>query len=322
MNASGFMRENLTRVAKASALAFVFFSLFGGKTFAATDWTAIQTAMGTSGTAMPGNVLRFELARTDLSLTIDGQPEALTGWGALQNGFVAFKPDFHGDFFVDGALPAQETELAALETALRTNKDIAITGISNRLVLESPAMIWVYFEGIGNGGNLATSIASALTTIHNPQHGFEVIPGTDNVIDPASILPPNFLKLFDEGFVEQLAFNFAFYLPRPDENRISLADVPAEPGLGVGQSFYIQADFSGGTNVTLDIDFALTAEETQPVEDVLRAGGFTITSESSHLMVDFPQMYFVHARASGDGFSLGNALYSAVQLIGAHPKHF
>lgn len=308
-------------VAKAFALAFVFFSLLGGKTFAATDWSAIQSALDANGTEMPGDVLRFELIRQDLTITVNGTTLPVVVNGAVANGFVAFKPAHDGSFFVDGSLPAQESEVAALQTALRANTRIHIASIASNLILETPKLIWIRFEATGSGADLATSLASALTAIHSPQLNVTVIPGTDNVFNPSSILPPKFLKLYDEGFVEQLGDTFAFYLPRPDENRILLGDVSAESGLGIGQSFHIQVSFSGGTSVTLDIDFCLRSDELQPIEDTLRAGGFTITSQTNAFLGDNPSLYFVHATASGDGFGLGNTLYDVVQMIKAGSVH-
>lgn len=318
MPVPGVLGFSRSQVAKAVALAFVVFSFAGEKAFAAPDWSAIQTALGASGTEMPGNVLRFELCRSDLPMTVNGVGQAN---GAVANGFVAFKRSQEGQMFADGSLPAQESEVTALETALRANKHIQITGVGSHFILESPKLVWVEFEAFGDGSDLATTLATALETIHSPQIGVNVIPGTDNVFDPATILPPKFLKLFDKGFVEQFNFIFAFYLPRPDESSISIGDVRSEAALGVGQSFYVQVDFSGGTNVTLDVDFALRAEEVQAVEDTLRAGGFTIASQSSHYLDDNPHLQFVHATGSGDGFTLGNSLYSAIQIIQGNGRH-
>jgi hypothetical protein len=318
MPALGIVRFRRSQVAKAVALVFVFLSFLNQKAFAATDWTAIQTALSASGVEMPGDVLRFDLVREDLNMTVNGQAQTP---GAVGNGFVAFKPAGGGRMFVDGSLPAQETELAALETALRTDKRIHISAIGDHFILESPKLVFVEFKAQGDGSSLATALATALVSIGSPQINVTAIPGTDNVFNPATILPPNFLKLFDEGFVEQLDHIFAFYLPRPDERSISIDGVRAESGLGVGQSFYIQVPFSGGSNITLDVDFALRPEEVQPVEDVLRAGGFSITSQGNHYLDDNPNLQFVHATASGDGFSIGGSLYSAIEIIQSSARH-
>ncbi|HUA99318.1 MAG TPA: DUF1259 domain-containing protein [Terracidiphilus sp.] len=313
-----FLRSMRSSVVKALALAFVFSLTFAGKIYAATDWSAIQSALNATGNVMPGNVLRFELVRQDLtSLAVNGQPVPGFEIAAVANGFIAFEHMYSGQYFVDGSLPAQETELASLEAALRADKAIRITAVVNHVIEETPALIWVHFEATGDGASLATALASALQTINNPQENVLVVPGTNTVFNPASILPPQYLKLYDEGYVEQLNGIFVFYLPRPDEHQIWLDGARAETGLGVGQTFYIQIDFNGGTNATLNVDFALRAGEVQAVEDALRAGGFTVTSQSSHYFGDQPHLYFVHVAGSGDGFTLGQALYNAVEIIQA-----
>jgi len=306
-------------MARAFALVFVSSLLMTGKTYAATDWSAIQSALKADGSLMPGNVLRFELDRKDLTVSVNGQ--ALNPFEAqVANGFVAFKQIRNNWFFADGSLPAQESELPAVQTTLRLNTHIRITAITSRVINESPALIWVHFEAAGNGANLAASVAAALAILHNPQ-SVAVIPGTNTVLDPSSILPPNFLKLFDEGHIEVLQNVFAFYLPRPDENRIFVDGVKSKAGLGIGQSFYIQVSVTGGTTASMDIDFALRAEEVQVAEDTLRAGGFSVTSQSSWYDDEEPRLYFVHATGSGDGFTLGNTLYAVIQIIQAdsHP---
>jgi len=303
---------------QAIAILLALSTLMCSKSFAAPDWSAIQGALNATGVELPGNVLRFELSRQDLTMTVNGQPVPSIETAAVANGYVAFKHIDEVRVFVDGALPAQETELPALQAALRADTKIHITAIANHLTLESPKLVWVHFTATGNSTDLATSLATALATIHSPQVGLSVILGTNSVFDP-SILPPKFLKLFDEGVVEQLTDIFVFYLPRPDERRISVGPVEAETGLGIGQSFYIQIPLSGGTNTaTLNIDFALRADEIQQVEDTLRAGGFTISAQHNQFLDDAPHLYFVHASASGDGFSLGNTLYTVIKIIQAH----
>jgi hypothetical protein len=274
---------------QAIAILLALSTLLCSNSFAAPDWSAIQGALNATGVELPGNVLRFELSRQDLTMTVNGQPVPSIETAAIANGYVAFKHIDEVRVFVDGALPAQETELPALQAALRADTKIHITAIANHLTLESPKLVWVHFTATGN-----------------------------SVFDP-SILPPKFLKLFDEGVVEQLNDIFVFYLPRPDERRISVGPAEAETGLGIGQSFYIQIPLSGGTNTaTLNIDFALRADEIQQVEDTLRAGGFTVSAQHDQFLDDAPHLYFVHASASGDGFTLGNTLYTVIKIIQAH----
>ena len=97
--------------------ALVVFQIANSTAFAATNWSAIQTAMGANGIVMPGDVLRFELARNDLNMTVDGVAVPDNQQAAVANGFVAFKQKAVR-WYADGALPAQETELTALQDAI------------------------------------------------------------------------------------------------------------------------------------------------------------------------------------------------------------
>ena len=305
--------------APAIAVAFAMFSLSTARAFAATDWSAIQTAMHADGVVMPGDVLRFELVRQDLSMTVDGTAVPSFQVAAVSNGFVAFKPMANGHFYADGSLPTLESEMADMVPVLLTHPHIRITSIENRIINESPRLVWVHFEGTGTGTQLSGWIAAALAKIHDPQVGVTVIPGVNSIINPSQILPPKVLALFNEGFVEQLTDIFAFYLPRPNEQSIMLGNhVKAESGLGVGQSFYIQVPFSGGSDITLNIDFALRVEDLSEVQTLLRNGGFTITGQSNNFVDESRRLYFLHATASGDGFALGQVLLNIIDVIQAN----
>lgn len=316
MRRQGFVRK--LSIATTFILAFALMVFSGGRAYAATDWSAIQSAMGTDGVVLPGNVLRFELVRLDIgNINVNGQ---IIGVNEAANGFVSFKEIENGKFFADGSIPVRDSEAQSIQTALRANPRIQITAIANRISQETPSLLWVHFEARGDGGSLATSIASVLATIHNPQLGLVVIPGTENIISIDDI-PPQFQELFKQGFLEQINNTIVFYLPRPDEKRISLGPAPASFGLGVGQSFYITIQGNvDSEEVTMDVDFALRKDDIQPVSDVLRRGGFTISSQSNHYVNDDPNLYYVHASAVGNGFDFANPLFVAVKIIEANSK--
>jgi hypothetical protein len=312
-NCARFVRDCAVRML---VLAVVLLPTQGA--FAATDWSGIQAAMGTDGYVFTGDVLRFQLSRHDLAISVDGVP--LAGYpfnAAVANGFVAFKEKRRNDFFADGALPAQESEVAALEDSLLSHgRAIRITAVYSHVTNISPKLIWVHFEATGPGADLATFLAAALATIHNPQLGGSFIPGSNFVFDP-SLLPQPILDLFDQGFLAQVDNVFVFWLPRPDECSISLdTRVAAKSGLGVGQTFYIQVDFSGGANITINIDFALRPHELPAVQSILRSGGFTLPSQSNNYVSDNPRLHYLHATASGNGILIGATLFKAVKVIG------
>lgn len=317
MRRQGFVRK--LPIATTFILTFALVAFSGGRAYAATDWSAIQSAMGTNGVVLSGDVLRFELVRLDVgNINVNGQVIVVN---EAANGFVSFKEIENGKFFADGSIPVKDSEAQSVQMALRANPRIQITAIANRLSQETPSLLSIHFEARGDGANLATSIASVLATIHNPQLGLVVVPGTENIISLSDI-PQQFQDLFKKGFLEQINDTIVFYLPRPDQKRISLGRTPASFGLGVGQSFYIT--IQGDVNsviVTMDVDFAMRKDEIQQVSDVLRGGGFTISSQSNNYVDDDPDLYYVHASASGNGFDFAQSLFTAVQIIQADSQH-
>jgi len=68
----GLLSATLTQLV---SIAFVVTAL-GASTIpwaaAQTDWNKVATALGKSGTVMPGGVYRVGLPRTDLNVTLDG----------------------------------------------------------------------------------------------------------------------------------------------------------------------------------------------------------------------------------------------------------
>jgi Domain of Unknown Function (DUF1259) len=309
----------IRRIGRALALTLALSAWFCGAAYASTDWSAIQSAMKANGVALPNDVLRFELVRGDINaITVAGGQVIDANEGA--SGFVSFKPIDNGRFFVDGSIPVRDTESQALQAALRQDTHIQIAAIANRLSQESPSLLWVHFEARGNGASLATAIAAALATINNPQVGVFVLPGTENIISLSDI-PQQLQDLFKQGFLEQLGNAIVFYLPRPDEKRIYLGQERAEFGLGVGHSFYIL--IQGGVNsvtVTMDADLALRKDEIQQVLDILRGGGFTISSLSNNFVDDDPSLTYVHIYGSGNGFDFAQSLFTAIQVIEADSK--
>jgi len=281
-----------------------------------TDWSEIQAAMGTDGAVLPGDVLRFQLVRKDVTYSVNGVPVFEGYIGSVTNGFVAFKEKRNGQCYVDGALPAQDSEVSALQDSLLQHRQFHITAIYNHVTNLSPQLTWVHFEATGSGVKLATWIAAALETIHNPHLGVGFVPGSNDVLPP-DILPPEFQDIFNEGYFATVNNFFIFWLPRPDEKRLTLDDrVKAQTGLGVGQTFYINIDFSASnTNATINVDFALREDELAAVQSILREGGFTLPSLSTNYVSLNHPLYYLHATGSGDGFALGEVLFKAITVI-------
>jgi Domain of Unknown Function (DUF1259) len=124
---------------------------------AETDWNRVASALGKSGTAMPGGVYRVGLPRTDLHVMLDGvelKPAfALGSW-------LAFRP-VGGETMVMGDLVLTETEIAPLMTKLAEN-GIEITALHNHLLRAQPETFYMHISGQGDAVALATALHDGL----------------------------------------------------------------------------------------------------------------------------------------------------------------
>jgi hypothetical protein len=271
------------------------------------DWTPIQTALDANGTILPGPVLHFDLVRSDLSITVNGQ--ALNP-AEVANGYINFELLSTGLYFADGALPAEESQVPALSAALQANSAVHISAIVNHAALESPKLLWVHFEARGAAAGLATDIAAALATIDNPQQNVTAVPVT------AGQVPPAYQVIFTAagGTITQL--NGAVYeivVPRPDEYRYQIGGVPASASLGVAVTFFVQP--LSGSTVAANAEFALNQGEVQDVIAALSKDGFAVPALHDHFADDHDRLFFVHGFEVGDQNTLTTELWSSLPPI-------
>ena len=128
-----------------------------------TDWSKIATALGKSGTEMPGGVYRVGLPRTDLHVTLDGvelKPTlALGSW-------LAFRPEGNAAM-VMGDLVLTETEITPVMTKLAEG-GVEITALHNHLLRAQPATFYMHVLGHGDPVKLAAALHDGLALSKTP----------------------------------------------------------------------------------------------------------------------------------------------------------
>jgi hypothetical protein len=278
----------------------ICFAAFGTySSYAVTpNYAPIQKVFAAPGVIEPDGVLHFDLIRSDLSITVAGQPVN----SALLGGYVNFKYLGKNVWYVDGSLPAQQSELAALEAALRTYQTLHITAVVNQVVLESPGLVWVHFEAQNeNATTLAGEINFGLQQIHYPQKNVTSVPVV--------------LFLGANGTIAQLnGAVYVFTVPRDDIGRYVLGDVTASASLGVAYNFYVQP-LTTGNNIVLYTDLGLKETELQPVRDALAAAGLNVGSVHDNFVDDTQRLFFVNGFVVGDAGVLGDCLYDSLTAI-------
>lgn len=284
--------------------AYIFASLLmiaAGTTASAQDnnWQQqIASALGKPGVAMPGNIYRVGMPRTDLTLTLDGvqlKPAfALGSW-------LAFKR-IDDQVMAMGDLALTDAEVNPVMTRL-AEAGIEITAIHNHLLRANPNTMYIHVLGHGEPGRLAAAFRYALSASGTPLSGT-----TQTLTEP----PLEFdIMAIDATLGHKGQATGGVYqvsIPRAAPVREHGVEVPASMGSAVGINF--QPTGNGRAAVTGDL--VLAANEVNPALRALRQHGIEVTALHSHMLMEQPRLFFMHFWANDDALKLAQALRAAL----------
>ena len=298
---------SLIRKAAAVALVAALPSLASG---ADNDWQArVAEALGKSGTAMPGNIYRVGLPRTDIKATLDGielKPGfALGGW-------LAFEP-MGNQSMVMGDLVLTGEEVGPVMQKLLEG-GIAVSALHNHLLRNQPFTMYMHVLGMGDPVKLATAVHAALAASKTP---LGPAPSGSSQQQAAPATPPQ-IDL-DTGAIDQTLGAkgtnnggvLQYGIPRAEVIKESGMEVP--PALGSANAINFQP--TGGGKAAITGDFVLTAKEVGPVMQALRTNGIEVTALHNHMLGEEPRLFFMHFWANDDAKKLAQGLRAALDKI-------
>jgi biotin operon repressor len=268
---------------------------------AGDDWSAVGTALGKTGTEIPGGVYRVGLPRTDLHVSLDGvaiKPSlALGGW-------LAFL-DHGGMAMVMGDLVLTADEVNPVMKKL-VESGIEITAVHNHLLRAEPATFYMHVLGNGDPVKLATALHEGLSLSHTPFAAAA----------PAAAAPPLDLDtvmidrtLGAKGNVVGGVYQVG--IKRAENIQDGGMEVPM--AMGSGEAINFQP--TGGGKAAITGDFVLTAKEVNPVLRALRENGIEVTALHNHMLDDEPRLFFMHFWANDDAGKLASGLRKALDQI-------
>jgi hypothetical protein len=290
------MGRNLTFL-----LICAFASMLGGSAIAQEiDWKKVDAAFARTGAAMPGDVHRYALPRSDLNVTVDGvaiKPAlALGGW-------IAFEP-VHGGAMVMGDVVLTETEIKPVMTKLLEG-GLEITALHNHLLRAIPATFYMHVGGHGDPVKMAETIRAALALSKTPAEAGQAAPAPTAALDLPTAQLDEILGV--KGKATGGVYQFS--VPRRDPITESGMNVPA----AMGSANAVNFQPTGQGKAAITGDFVVTADEVNPLIRALRAGEIEVTAIHSHMLDEQPRLFFVHFWANDDAVKLAKGIRAALE---------
>jgi hypothetical protein len=264
----------------------------------AASWSAVEQALGRTGSAQPGGVMKFSFPRRDLHVRV-GSVDVRTALAL--GGWVAFKQLADGKAMAMGDLVLTEDEVEPVISALQQG-GIEQTALHNHLLGAAPNVMYLHIAGRGNAVTIARAIRHALEASKTP-------------LDTAAAVAPPALDLDTAAIAKALGYHgkasggvYQVGVPRAGKITEGTEEVPAS--MGTATSINFQSTGAGKAAITGD--FVLTGNEVNPVIRVLRDNGIEITALHSHMIGDTPHLYFMHYWANDDAIKLARAMGAAL----------
>jgi len=267
---------------------------------AAGEWKSVEDVFGFPGANLPGGVVRFNMPRKDLHVTLAGTEVKP---GLALGAWAAFHHVGDNDAMVMGDLVLTEDEVAPVIKAL-LDGGIEVTAIHNHLIGESPKIIYVHIGGHGDPAKMAQTIKQAvgLTKTPAPQGGGTKETAADLAFDVTAVE-----KIMGRpGNVSGGVLHFS--APRAEKLTEEGMDTP--PSMGAGTVINFQP--TGNGRAAIAGDFAMTGREVGPVMKVLQGNGVQAVALHSHALDDVPRLFYMHFWANDDAVKLAKALRSAL----------
>jgi uncharacterized protein DUF1259 len=270
------------------------------KSATAGEWKTVEDVFGFPGANLPGGVIRFNMPRKDLHVTVAGTEIKP---GLALGAWTAFHRIGDNDAMLMGDLVLTEDEVAPVMNALEA-AGVEITALHNHLNGESPKVMYLHMGGHGDPVKLAKAVRQAVALTKTP-----LPPGAGAQESAADLA-------FDVATVEKImgrpgnVSGGVLHFSAPRAEKLTEEGMETPPSMGAGTVINFQP--TGNGRAAIAGDFAMTGKEVGPVMKALHDSGIQTVALHSHALDDVPRLFYMHFWANDDAVKLAKGLRAAL----------
>ncbi|HYL74364.1 MAG TPA: DUF1259 domain-containing protein [Bryobacteraceae bacterium] len=271
------------------------------------DYAQVLKTLGKQGD-FKGNVLKVNIPRSDLKVTVDGVATPTSfGFG----GWLAMSKGDHGDVMM-GDLVLTQDEVNPVMSALLDN-GLEVTALHNHFFFEEPRIFYMHVMGHGAPADLAKKAKPALDLLgHIPQaHAAATGAAADSNVQAGKMDTAKIAQITGhEG--EQ---NGPVYKITVGRDELKLKDMGAVINARMGLNTWA-AFFGSDDKAVIAGDVAMLENEVQPVLKALRSHGLDVVAIHHHMTGTRPVIIFLHYWGKGSAQQLATGFRAALDQLG------
>jgi hypothetical protein len=270
------------------------------------DYEQVLTILGKKGDFRE-SVLKVNVPRTDLAVTIAGRP-APTPFGF--GGWVAFTRANDGSDVMMGDLVLAEDEVNPVMSAILSN-GLDVTALHNHFFREQPRIFYMHVHGRGKVEDLARKLGPAIDWIDDAARKRS---------SPSAVAPDGNVGKLDTDRIARIVGHtgeamgpvYKITIGRPDiDLREHGASINARMGLNTWAAFA-----GADADAMVAGDVAMLEQEVTPVLAALRSRGIDVVAIHHHMTGTSPVVIFLHYYGTGPADRLAEAVRAALDLLG------
>jgi Domain of Unknown Function (DUF1259) len=268
---------------------------------AALNMDKIGKAAGSKATTTPDGVVRIAWPRTDVKVQVDGM--ALKPFAGLGS-WAAFTPSPHGAMVMGDTVVFEDEVTPAMDAAFANG--LEVSGLHNHFFHDEPKVYFMHIGGMGDSEKLAAAVKAVWDAIKKvradqPQPATRFAGETPKAGEVTAAPIEKVLGVKAEA--------------QDGMVKVTIGRDVAMHGVKVGKSMGVTtwAAFSGGDDLAaIDGDFAMTADEVQPVLRALRKADLHVVALHNHMVGEGPALYFTHFWGKGPAEKLAQSFKAAL----------